>query len=114
MSTKSRFLSAIRLMAISATVAMPVGGAALMASSLAHAGAAGYAGAPDVDPRLDGGPGALQPAAAPRFGALTDRELRAEAVLLRSQEQSISSARAALAAEFARRGENPIAEQPTN
>jgi hypothetical protein len=35
-------------------------------------------------------------------------------VLLRSQEQSIRNARAALAAEFARRGENPIAEQPTD
>jgi|HubBroStandDraft_1064217.scaffolds.fasta_scaffold18995_6 hypothetical protein len=111
MSRKSRFLSAIRLTAIAATVAIPVGGVVLMTGSVAHAGPAGYAGAPDVDPRLDGVPGA---ATAPRFGSLTDRELRAEAVLLRSQEQSIRNARAALAAEFARRGENPIAEQPTD
>jgi hypothetical protein len=98
-------------MAMSAMVAIPIMGAVVMTTSAAHAGPGGYAGAPVVDPRLDGGPAAT---ITPRFGYLTDRELRAEAVLLRSQEQSIRNARAALAAEFARRGESPIAEQPTN
>ena len=114
MSGEARVLN-VRLMAMSAMVAIPVMGAVVMMTSAAHAGPGGYAGAPVVDPRLDGGPAAQSAATiTPRFGYLTDRELRAEAVLLRSQEQSIRNARAALAAEFARRGESPIAEQPTN
>ena len=112
MSGDFRFVKVVRLLAMSAMVALPVGTALVTTSAPAHAGPAGY-GAPPVDPRLDGVPAPSEAAAAPRYGYLNDRELRAEAALLRTKAQEVRNAQAALAMEFARRGESPIATRPT-